>query len=141
MTGDCVECPAADSVPLPGFFLPGFRHPGGDMGLQKSSLDAFRGRVEATLGELFPAVIFIAGRVMPATTVGGREQTRWEDAGEATNFRITFRVSKLDLPGEPRVGQPVEWRDGQQQRALEIAETSVRPAESHHTITCIRRRK
>jgi hypothetical protein len=111
------------------------------MSLSRTGLDHFRTRVEETLAELFPTTIHIHGTPIPAMTVGAREMTRWEDTGEANRTRITFRVDKALLPQPLRMALPLEWQDGETLRPLEISEYSSRPADTHHTITCIRRRQ
>lgn len=113
------------------------------MGLSGASLNRFRRRVDATLEDLFPAVLVIGGVEVSGSGPGGRTMTEYMDGGEATNFRHRFRLAKSVLPDwQPVVGAAVDWKISETETlAMEIREVVTAPHEDRWGFVCGKRRR
>lgn len=113
------------------------------MSLSRSSVDRFRQRVDAVLEDFFPVTLVIDGVTVLASGPGGRVSNEFQEAGQHTTFRYSFRVKKSAVPAGwvPKIGQPVGWAipDGPV-ILMEIREISTRPHEDRFAFACQNRR-
>jgi hypothetical protein len=107
------------------------------MGIGATGINAFRARIDEILRDVFPVTLILPdSRRISAAGVGGKAMSDFIEGGEKRNFTFPFRAP-ITHGWTPTTGDSLEWLlpDGTQLR-MEITETSIRPHEGIHALTC-----
>lgn len=107
------------------------------MGLNRAGFRRFMERADATLRDLFPCTLVIAGTSYEAAGVGGAGLSEYFEGGEAPQGARHFRISKSQLGTRPAEGTLVEWPGATGGVTLfRVMECPDRPHETSWTIRC-----
>jgi len=109
------------------------------MGMKLQQFARFMGRVDESLGDLFPATLRIAGQNYQATGVGGSAAMEYlEDGGQAPTGMKFFRLSKAIFADRLESGARIHWlATPASQVALTVIDCSDRPHETSWVLRCL----
>jgi hypothetical protein len=101
-----------------------------------ASLATFMAATDATLRDLFPATVRIAGVEYAAAGVGGSALNSYLEGGRVEEGRRFFRIAK-SLLARPAPGATLEWLDatGAVSR-FTVMEVPDRPQETSWMLAC-----
>jgi hypothetical protein len=110
------------------------------MGMSSSQLTRFLKAADATLTELFPGTLVIAGTSYACAAVGAgsamMEFASDYGGGQAPQGSRFFRISKTLLATRPETGTRVTWSGAGSETALTIMECPDRPHEQSWMLRC-----
>jgi hypothetical protein len=110
------------------------------MGMTSSQLSRFLTAADATLTELFPGTLVIAGTSYACAAVGAgsamMEFASDYGGGQAPQGSRFFRLSKTLLATRPETGTLVTWSGAGSETALTVIECPDRPHETSWMLRC-----
>jgi hypothetical protein len=110
------------------------------MGMTSSQLSRFLTAADATLTELFPGTLVIAGTSYAVAAVGAgsamMEFATDYGGGQAPQGSRFFRLSKTFHPARIATGTRVTWTGAASETALTVIECADRPHEQSWMLRC-----